>query len=274
MNCQRLLSLLLVGCLGSCLAWNIVLAKEQEDRELPALTVGAGADLVLTSISGPMKAFLNQTISVTFRVTNQGDEDSGAYQVGLYLSKDMTIDPANGRLLKEITFPSGVPAGQTRKTTIRVAIPASGLSGLYYYGGVVGSSSYASLKKVSIVRFEVDSLNGTVTDHRTALMWQQTDDGVNRTWAEAKTYCNGLVLGGHEDWHVPSIDQLLTIVDYSRYSPAIDPVFDCRLHCYWSSTTYAGFAEGAWFLFFGSGYSSAYDKNHQDYVRCVRGGPW
>ena len=246
MNCQRLFCMLLVVCLGFCLTANGALAREQDAQELPPADVGAGADLVLTSIKGPTKAFLNQTISVTYEVTNQGDADSGAYQVGLYLSKDTTIDPAADRLLKEITFPGGLAAGQTKKTTTKVTIPVGGLNGLYYYGGVVGSSSTASVKKVSIVRFEADLLNGTVTDHKTGLMWQQADDGITRTWSQAKTYCNGLVLGGYDDWGLPRIDQLLTIVDYTRFDPAIHPAFDCRSDDYWSSSTYAYNPDDAW----------------------------
>jgi hypothetical protein len=260
MKCQRVFLLLFAVCLGFCFAADLVLAS--------------GADLVLTSISGPTKAFLNQTISVTYEVTNQGDADSGAYQVALYLSKDTTINPANDRLLKEITFPGGLPAGQTKKTTIKVTIPVGGLNGLYYYGGVVGSSSIASLKKVSIVRFEADSLNDTVTDHKTGLMWQQADDGITRNWSQAKTYCNELVLGGHEDWGLPRIDQLQTIVDYSRFEPAINPALNCVSEAYWSSSTHANAPVYAWAVYFDSGHASWGYKSYYYYVRCARGGPW
>jgi len=261
MKCQRVFFPLFVVCLGFCFAADLVLAS--------------GADLVLTSISGPVKAFLNQTISVTYEVTNQGDADSGTYQIGLYLSKDTTIDPAKDRLLKEITFPVGLAAGQTKKTTTKVTIPVGGLNALYYYGGVVGSSSIASSKKVRIVRYQADSLNGTVTDHKTGLMWQQADDGEERTWYEAKTYCNGLVLGEHEDWRLPHIDELLTIVDYSRYDPAINPAFDdCRFYSYWSGSTRVDLPDGAWAVFFGTGDVASSIKGNQYSVRCVRGGPW
>jgi hypothetical protein len=275
MKWQRMFWVLIVVCLGFCCAGNLVLAQEQEDQTVLAADVGAGADLVLTSISGPKKAFLNQTISITYEVTNQGDVDSGAYEVGWYLSKDTTIDPANDRLLKEITFPGGLAAGNTKKTTTKVTIPVGGLNGLYYYGGVVGSSSIASVKKVSIVRFEADSVNGTVTDHKTGLMWQQADDGVHRTWSEAKTYCNGLGLGGHADWSLPRMDQLVTIIDFSRHDPAINPAFECRPDYYWSSTTLATSPEKAWVGVFIAGTTYWYDKSDSySYTRCVRAGPW
>jgi hypothetical protein len=252
-----------------------VLAAPSTPEELQTDTVAAGVDLVLATISGPTKAYLNQTISVTFEVKNQGDADSGAYQVVLYLSADTTIDPAQDRLLKQVAFPGGLPAGETKKTTTKVTIPAGGLSGLYYYGGVVGSSSIASVKKVSMVRFQASAANGTVTDHKTGLMWQQADDGIQRSWAEAKAYCDELVHGGHEDWHLPRIDELLTIVDYSRRSPAIDPVFDCRSFNYWSSSIYTDYPDNAWYVYFHNGYTHWYKKSSFSYfVRCARGGPW
>ena len=273
MNCQRLFCMLLVVCLSFCLTVNVALAREQEDEGMPAVAVGAGADLVLTSISGPTKVFLNQTISIPYEVTNQGDADSGAYQVGLYLSKDTTIDPAADCLLREINFPGGLSAGQTKKTTSKVTIPVGGLNGLYYYGGVAGSSSTASLKKVSIVRFEADSLNATVTDHKTGLMWQQADDGITRTWSEAKTYCNAMVLGGHNDWGLPRIDQLLTIVDFSRYGPAIYSPFDVRSGHYWSSSANVYYPANAWHVYFVDGSANWDFTSYLYYVRCVRGGP-
>jgi hypothetical protein len=265
--------MLLVVCLGFCLIANGALAREQDAQELPPADLGAGANLVLTSIKGPAKAFLNQTISVTYEVTNQGDADSGAYQVGLYLSKDTTIDPAADRLLKEIAFPVGLSAGQTKKTITKVTIPVGGLNGLYYYGGVMGGSSTASVKKVSIARFEADLVNGTVTDHKTGLMWQQADDGIQRDWSTAQAYCNELVLGGYEDWSLPRIDQLQTIVDYSRYSPAIDPAFDCQSNFYWSSINWF-LSNLMWCVNFSAGFNTAIVKDSPYYVRCVRGGPW
>ena len=77
MKCQRVFFPLFVVCLGFCFTGNLVLAS--------------GADLAIISISGPVKAFLNQTISITYEVTNQGDVVSEVYEVGLYLSKDTTI---------------------------------------------------------------------------------------------------------------------------------------------------------------------------------------
>ena len=274
MKWQRVFFPLLVVCLGSCLAGNMVLAQEQEGQEAPGLNAVSAANLVVTSISGPKKAFLKQTVALTYEVKNQGSEASGAYKVELYLSKDKTINPANDRLLKTIAFPGGLLAGETAKTTTQVTIPSGELSGSYYYGAAVGSSSKSSVEKVSIVRYEADSLKDTVTDHKTGLIWQQADDGMEKEWNVAKTYCDKLILGGHEDWRLPRIDELQTIVAYSRFDPAIDPVFDCRSDFYWSSSKYKDDADYIWYVFFTNGAADVFGGNYSFFVRCVRGGPW
>lgn len=80
--------------------------------------------------------------------------------------------------------------------------------------------------------------NGTVTDTVTGLTWQQADDGVYRNWEQALSYCEDLGLGGKDDWRLPNALELQSLVDYSRYDPSIDPVFECRSYGYWSGSTY------------------------------------
>jgi hypothetical protein len=112
-----------------------------------------------------------------------------------------------------------------------------------------------------------------VTDLNTGLMWQQSDDGVERTWADAGSYCDGLSLGGYSDWRLPSRQEIVSIVDYGRYSPAIDPAFGCRISWYWSGSTHANYPDYAWCVPFNYGAVYYSYKYNSEYVRCVRGGP-
>ena len=101
------------------------------------------------------------------------------------------------------------------------------------------------------------SSNGiTVLDNGTGLEWQQADDGQTRTWSQALAYCEDLSLGGHSDWRLPNIRELISIVDDSRYDPAIDPAFQCRSSGYWSATTLAPNTDNAWgvYFYYGSDY--------------------
>jgi hypothetical protein len=68
-----------------------------------------------------------------------------------------------------------------------------------------------------------DNGDGTVTDNVTGLMWQQTVSTMNYPPSSAATYCTALTVGGHSDWRVPSLVELISIVDYDSSSPAIPP---------------------------------------------------
>ena len=120
-----------------------------------------------------------------------------------------------------------------------------------------------------------DNGDGTVTDNNTMLMWQQ-DEGGQKTWEDAISYCEGLSLAGHTDWRLPNIKELESITDDSLYNPAIDTSFFPNVYAsnYWSSTTYAYNSSYAWNVFFYYGSVNAYDhyKSYDYYVRCVRGG--
>jgi hypothetical protein len=61
---------------------------------------------------------------------------------------------------------------------------------------------------------------GVVTDTKTNLLWQQTP-ATPRKRADAVAYCAGLGTG----WRIPTMKELMTLVDDSRTRPAIDPVF-------------------------------------------------
>ncbi len=101
----------------------------------------------------------------------------------------------------------------------------------------------------------IDNKDGTVTDKETNLTWMKQDDGKRRKWEEAKKYCEGnqAKLPG-EGWRLPTVKELISIVDYDKYGPAIDPIFtETQTSYYWSSTPYAGASGYAWIVFFGDG---------------------
>ncbi len=76
----------------------------------------------------------------------------------------------------------------------------------------------------------IDNGDGTISDLATGLMWQTADDGIARDWQEALLYAEENTTGGHNDWRLPNIKELQSIVDYSRspqttQSAAISPLF-------------------------------------------------
>lgn len=116
-----------------------------------------------------------------------------------------------------------------------------------------------------------------VKDNNTGLIWQKSDDQNDttaRTWQEALNYCANLDLGQYMDWRLPKHRELLSIIDYGTFLPAIDTVFfpACKLSFYWSSTENARDDLYAWRIGFetGDSISKGYKTEHWN-VRCVRG---
>ena len=81
--------------------------------------------------------------------------------------------------------------------------------------------------------------NGIVRDNVTGLEWQQATRP-HYSLEQAIDYCNNLSLGGKDDWHLPTVKELATIVDRGRYYPAIDTAYfpDTQTVAITSSTIY------------------------------------
>lgn len=143
--------------------------------------------------------------------------------------------------------------------------PATGAANTMYFRMVRGNIEYGE-------NIFMDNGDGTVSDSATGLMWQKTDDGMERSWEESLTYAENLELASYTDWRLPNAKELQSIVDYSRSpqttnSPAIDPVFETteindpegnsgQYPFFWTSTTHLDGAspyESAVYIAFGEG---------------------
>jgi hypothetical protein len=121
--------------------------------------------------------------------------------------------------------------------------------------------------------FSRDNSTQIVTDSITGLQWQDNSIGSTMPWEEAIAHCKALELDTHSDWRLPNINELKTIIDRSKVSPAIvDGFTNTSSGSYWSSSTYEGDKRYAWDVYFYSGYTSSYGKGNSTYVRCVRVG--
>ena len=116
--------------------------------------------------------------------------------------------------------------------------------------------------------------DNTITDTNTGLMWQKEAPGSTMNWEGPITYCENLSLAGHNDWRLPTIKELTSIVNLAKYNLTIDTQYflNTVLSCYWSSTTYAGSTSPAWVINFWRGYDHDCNKSYDYSVRAVRGG--
>jgi hypothetical protein len=147
-----------------------------------------------------------------------------------------------------------------------------------------------SAQKVTIVKVKefpkqrfIDNGDGTITDTHFGLTWiknPHTDlpEEFKNTmpWQPAIDACKKLNFAGHKDWRLPTVEELRSIVDYTRGAkdnePAIDIKFfpDTKCGWYWTSTPCAWNSGSAWCVnFYYGGVGSSY-KASVNYVRPVR----
>ena len=102
-----------------------------------------------------------------------------------------------------------------------------------------------------------DHGDGTVTDNLTGLMWtKDANIDTYKAWNDAIDWCNTLTHGGHDDWRLPNILELHSLIDIANYGPVLpdDHPFTGVQPFYWSSTT------------------AAYNTGYAWHVNLVRGG--
>jgi hypothetical protein len=148
----------------------------------------------------------------------------------------------------------------------------------------------------------VDNGDGTVTDLNTGLMWQKTP-GDKVTYAEAVAGADTFNLAGYNDWRLPTIKELYSLMDFSGSTgmsaatsvPYIDTdYFDFEYGDtsagerfidaqYWSSNEYVGTVFGGQTAVFGVNFADGRIKGYgiehpngaamTQFVRYVRGNP-
>ncbi|MCK9463523.1 MAG: DUF1566 domain-containing protein [Proteobacteria bacterium] len=117
-------------------------------------------------------------------------------------------------------------------------------------------------------------------DNVTGIIWQAAPSSdVNIQWNAALTFCDSLLWAGFDDWRLPDIFELTSIMGLGRADPAVDEtIFDfITFSGYWSSS-YAGLDstesyERAFEGLFLWGESSVSGFGNPKRVVCVRGEP-
>ncbi len=131
------------------------------------------------------------------------------------------------------------------------------------------------MRKIVLFLFSVGVLTAgdMAVDSRTGLTWQDNRfvESERVTYMQAEKLCKELRLGKHNDWHIPTIRELLSIIDYKKYDPAILDGFSVDdASYYWSSTQYMGDPDKVWGIDFKDGAIDANGKAYDRRVRCVR----
>jgi outer membrane receptor for monomeric catechols len=128
--------------------------------------------------------------------------------------------------------------------------------------------------------------DGTVSDSKTGLMWQRCSYGQiynsetgacdgstpSLTWQEALRGALNDTTADYDDWQVPNIKELASILEHSCTEPSIneDVFFGTKLQNYWSNTSGVSTMSSAWVYQFDSGLNSLHAKTSSVYLRLMR----
>ena len=199
-----------------------------------------------------------------------------------------------------VTFPETVSNSSWYWTSSTSASDESTAKVLVSYYGYVFAAAKVEPRAVFCVRgavfprgrirFEKGGLvaiEPVVVDTHTGLIWQGCSSGKSgeecstgvlwqMTWPEALGYCTGLSWGGEEDWRLPTIVELNTIIDNSLAENSFDenafPETSID-NLYWSSTSYVASINRVWTLSFHNGSFADISQGSSLNVRCVRTEP-
>jgi hypothetical protein len=120
-------------------------------------------------------------------------------------------------------------------------------------------------------------------DRSTADGTDSDDDGlintnlINDENHPAARFCRSLTVGGHDDWYLPSRDELMmlwrNLGPRRKNVPELfreDATEAFNTDWYWSSTELAQYSSDAWIVGFFNGTQGNYDKDYDCGVRAVR----
>lgn len=123
--------------------------------------------------------------------------------------------------------------------------------------------------------------DGTATDNLTGLMWTTNTLG-HQNWSAALAICQSLTTGGYDDWRLPSVLELESLVDFGKTGPDVllpdghpfsgvvrSSSYDSH---YWTGTTFPGNSGEAYKVSFQNGQTYAYTKGGPGAIFVCRGG--
>jgi len=154
---------------------------------------------------------------------------------------------------------------------------------------VLTTGQYAGTTNITINGKTIAMENACTIDNQSGLMWMsRTPDSDIGAGNDGKLYwsidvneniwqflveANANSLGGHNDWRVPNINELLSIIDYGQWNPIINTTAfpSTPSSKFWVNTTTKGSVDNAFDINFGTGALYFSDKvTVKSYVRLVR----
>ena len=175
--------------------------------------------------------------------------DTNVVSAGYYAGTSLNqVDPdlASGNIVTGVTI-FGIQGKAGAEVPV-VPLPRTGQTNSYY---AADDGALQRGKKWPTARFVAGTglMSTCIIDNLTGLMWAKDASLYGQmTWSNAVTNCHALTtLGGTNDWRLPNVRELRSLLDYGQYEPALPaghPFTNVMWNAapldkfYWTSTTY------------------------------------
>ena len=133
-------------------------------------------------------------------------------------------------------------------------------------------------KVISGQRFKVlKKFNAeAVVDRETGLVWERSPRDTVLTWQFARATCRAAETGGRLGWHLPTVEELMSLFEVTEGSPKLRSrhpfVLPNETGPYWTATTIDGFPTSAIYVKLPNANLVGNPKTSEHYLWCVRGG--
>ncbi len=124
----------------------------------------------------------------------------------------------------------------------------------------------------SMHAFEYEKSKNIVIDKQNNLIWQDNDEVTQylETSITAKVYCENIVLNGYIDWRVPTINEMINIIDVKEKNAINNNFKYVQPNLYTTSSFFQEDDELLWAVDFKSGVITTDKKRNENYIRCIR----
>ncbi|MCX5885618.1 MAG: DUF1566 domain-containing protein [Proteobacteria bacterium] len=239
-----------------------------------------GASSVI--VSTPTGCAWTATSNASWISITSGSNGTGNGVVNYSVSANTNTSSRTGTMtVAEQTFTVTQSAGSA--DTVNLNLPRTGQTNCYDTNGnqipCAGTGQDGEIQAGVAwpsPRFTVSG--DCVTDNLTGLMWAKNGNPLTgyKTWNAAVYYCNNLTLCGYDDWRLPNVNELESLVNGAESNPATwlntQGFTNVQANYYWSSTTNAYSTVSAWSVTMDDGYVGEYGKSSLYYVWPVRSG--
>ena len=140
-----------------------------------------------------------------------------------------------------------------------------------------GPGQWPSLRFDPAKRADNSTCNDAEYDKLTGLMWAKDGSSSGqKNWNDAKTYANNLTLCGYNDWRLPTVNELRSLVNYGdTVSPTnwlnANGFSNIQANYYWSGTVYSLSGGSAWIVNMNNGNVFVNAQTNGYFVLPVRG---